>query len=47
MKPQMSAALLKRDQKHGSSEPSDQCLQRASLIAPDCVEKRDPHINQT
>ena len=38
---------FERDQKHGSSEPSDQCLQRASHTAPDCVEKRDPHNSQT
>jgi hypothetical protein len=30
-----------------SSDPSDQCLQRAGRTAPDCVEKRDPHTNQT
>jgi len=47
MKPQTSAALTERDQERGSSKPSDQCLQRASPTAPDCVEKRDPHTNQT
>ncbi len=37
---------VERDQKRGSPNRSDQCLQRAGFTAPDCVKKRDPHNNQ-
>jgi len=38
---------FERTAKHGSPDPSDQCVQRANGTASDCVEKRDSHDKRT